>query len=394
MFTKKIPIIYLTKDKLKLVLVKLGKEPKVLKSDEISWNKDSLGESFKQAKKQLKTKTIRLLLADNLSYILQLNIPFDVKSANEKDLVKSKIKPEMPEILESEDWGFKESGRKTQSDKQIIAFAPVKSSFSLISQALVDAGLKAEAVEPEVISKIRHENPLIGIALKTDLKGKDERTLNIIPKKLLPSKPKPEKTQVVTPKDGSKLQVKADPKQSQGTNSELKKKSPPDKPQKSKINKTFIIIFLTTLVLGSLITGGILVQRNALESRPSPTPSSLAIASPEPTPSPTPSPSPEPKIILSDFKIQALNGTGGKGVAGAVKDLLEAEGFEGVKADNAPKLDHIESIVQLKADTPNAVWEIINQILNTDYDLVKNIEPLTDDNDYDVIITVGQTKEN
>jgi len=58
MFTKKISIIYLTKDKLKLAVIKLGKNPKILKSDETDWNKDSLAESFRQAKKQLKTKSI------------------------------------------------------------------------------------------------------------------------------------------------------------------------------------------------------------------------------------------------------------------------------------------------------------------------------------------------
>ncbi|MBT7483515.1 hypothetical protein HN680_01990, partial [Candidatus Peregrinibacteria bacterium] len=186
MFTKKIPIIYLTKDKLKVVLVKLGKQPKIIKSDETGWNKDSLADSFKQAKKQLKAKTIRLLLADDLSYVLQLNIPFDTKLNNERQLVEEKIKTEIPEILDHDDWDYKETGRKTQNDKQIIAFAPVQSAFTLISQALADANLKVEAVEPEVVSKIRNTNPLIGIALKKDLKGKDEKVLNITPKKLEP----------------------------------------------------------------------------------------------------------------------------------------------------------------------------------------------------------------
>jgi|GEM_PF-1301818 hypothetical protein len=398
MFTKKISIIYLTKDKLKLAVIKLGKNPKILKSDETDWNKDSLAESFRQAKKQLKTKSIRLLLADDLSYVLQLNIPFDTKTSDERKLVEAKIKSEIPEILESEDWDFKETGRKTQKDKQIIAFAPVKSSFSLISQASVDAGLKIEAIEPEVVSKIRNENALIGLALKTDLKGKDEKVLNLKLKKLLPAKkdkdPMPPKSQPepdTTPKkDGPLLEKES---------SESEKPPPPmtgsdlvTQP-KPKINKTYLIIFLTTLVLGALITGGILVQRNALESRPSPTPTPLTIPSPEPSPSPTPSPSPEPEIVLSDYKVQSLNGTGGKGVAGAVKDILEAEGFENIKADNANELNHVDSTVQLKANTPDDVWNVIERALNSDYDLVKSETPLAEDSVYDVIITVGELVE-
>ena len=138
MFTKKVSIIYLTKTKLKLAVVKLGKDPQIIKSDETSWNKDSLGDSFKQAKKQLKSKSIRILLGDDLSYVLSLNIPFDTKSKDERQLIETKIKPEIPEILSSDDWDFKEAGRKTQKDKQVIAFAPVstKVTFQPISSVL------------------------------------------------------------------------------------------------------------------------------------------------------------------------------------------------------------------------------------------------------------------
>ncbi|MFH1280286.1 MAG: hypothetical protein ABII08_01575, partial [Candidatus Beckwithbacteria bacterium] len=306
MFTKKIPIIYLTKNKLKVVLVKLGKEPKVLKADETSWNKDSLAELFKQAKKQLKTKSVRILLAEDLSYVLQLNIPFDTKLKNERSLIEEKIKSEIPEILEDDDWDFKETGRKTQSDKQVIAFAPVKSSFTLISQALTDAGLKVEAIEPEVVSKIRHENPLIGLALKTDLKGKDEKVLNLKPKKLIQSPPQ-SKTD-----DGSAT-LPAQAGNEVKDSSELKKETKPpqrkDGPFLEKkpplVSKTLLIVFLVTFALSALIIGGILVQRNALESRSTPSPTPLLTATPEPTIDPTPSPlpslSPEPEIVLSEY---------------------------------------------------------------------------------------------
>lgn len=386
MFTKKVSIIYLTKTKLKLAVVKLGKDPQIIKSDETSWNKDSLGDSFKQAKKQLKSKSIRILLGDDLSYVLSLNIPFDTKSKDERQLIETKIKPEIPEILSSDDWDFKETGRKTQKDKQVIAFAPVKSSFTLISQALVDSGLKAEAIEPAVVAKIRNTDPVIGIALKKDLKGKDEKVLNLNIKKLLPSKPKDNVTgpDPVTKKGSEEASSKPKP---------IKDSPSPlvtPKSDKPKLNKNIIIVFIVTLVLGALVTGGILVQRSALEKRPTPTPTPLAIPSPSPNPTPTPSPSPEPEIVLSDHKVQALNGTGGRGVAGAVKDILEAEGFEDVKADNADELDHVKTTIQLKADIPDAVWNTIERALNSDYDLVKSDDPLTEDSDYDVIITVGE----
>lgn len=393
MFAKKIPIIYLSKTKLKVALIKLGKNPKIIKTDETGWNKDSLGESFKQAKKQLKSKSIRILLGDDLSYVLSLNIPFDTKSSDERELIKDKIKPEIPEILEHDDWDFKETGRKTQKDKQVIAFAPVKSVFSLISQSLADANLKLQAIEPEIVSKIRNENPLIGIALKKDLKGKDEKVLNLIPKKLKTLQSKVEKSSVTLLAKADPDAISASLKPKKVKTSEKTPPPPSTNPQTLKINKTIIIIFVITLALGSLVTGGILVQRNALESRPNSTPAPLIIPSPEPSPTPSPSPSPEPEIVLSDYKIQALNGTGGKGVAGAVKDLLEENGFKDVAADNANKLNHQQTTVQLKENTPEKVWQTIEQTLNSAYEVTRSAELLADDSKYNVIITVGEKVE-
>lgn len=374
MFNKKIPIIYLSKTKLKVALVKLDREPKIVKSDETGWNKDSLTDSFKQAKKQLKAKTVRLLLADDLAYILEFNIPFDTKPSKERQVVKKRVQAEVPEILEHDDWDFKETGRKTQKEKQIIAFAPVKSAFSLISESFTNANVEVAAIEPEAISKIRHKDPFIGLALKTDLKGKDKKVLNLKLKKFLSSKPTPKSEKKELPKSDSKIYeptVESEPP------------SPP-------VNKTFIIIFLITFILSGLVIGGILVQNNALQSRPSPTPSPLVISSPKPTPTPTPSPSPEPKIILSDFKILVLNGTGGKGIAAAVKDILEQQGFEDIKADNADSFGFTQTEIQLKSETPEKIWQIIEQALTESYEVTQSAELLKADSQYDAVITVGE----
>ena len=377
MFNKKIPIIYLSKTKLKVALVKLDREPKIVKSDETGWNKDSLTDSFKQAKKQLKAKTVRLLLADDLAYILEFNIPFDTKPSKERTVVKKRVQAEVPEILEHDDWDFKETGRKTQKDKQIIAFAPVKSAFSLISESFTNANVEVAAIEPETISKIRHKNPLIGLALKTDLKGKDKKVLNLKLKKILSSKSTPKSEKKELPKSDSKIYEPT---------VESEKKPP-------LVNKTFIIIFLITFILSGLVIGGILVQNNALQSRPNPTPSPLVIASPSPIPTPTPSPSPKPEIVLADYKILALNGTGGKGVAAAVKEILEQKGFEDIKADNADSFDFTQTEVQLKPETPEKIWQTIEASLTESYEVTQSAELLEDDSQYDVIITVGEKKE-
>jgi len=164
------------------------------------------------------------------------------------------------------------------------------------------------------------------------------------------------------------------------------------KPAKSPlISKKFLIIFSIAFGLSALIAGGILTSRNALNKKTIPSPTPLVIASPIPSPEASPSATPEPEIILSNYKLLVLNGTGGKGVAGAVKDILESEGFENIKADNADKLDFTITQIQLKKTTPDQVFEIIDRTLNNAYEVTRSAEILTEDTDYDVIITVGET---
>ena len=95
--------------------------------------------------------------------------------------------------------------------------------------------------------------------------------------------------------------------------------------------------------------------------------------SPEPPPSPSPSPSSKPEIVLTNYKVLALNGTGGKGVAAAVKNILEAQGFENIKADNADSFNFAATEVQLKKDIPNEIWKAIEKALSSNADTVLSV---------------------
>lgn len=164
---------------------------------------------------------------------------------------------------------------------------------------------------------------------------------------------------------------------------------------KTVVNKSYLIIFITTLIFGTLIAGGIIVQNNALQTITTlPSPSPLISPSPISLPSPTliPSPSPELELILSDYQVLALNGVGGKGVAAAVKDLLETKDFTRVEADNADQFDHQLTIIQSKQNTPEKIISLIEQILSESYQTTRSAELLQKDSQYDVIITVGLRK--
>lgn len=204
-----------------------------------------------------------------------------------------------------------------------------------------------------------------------NIQGRDEKTLNL-----------------------SLLKASSKAKEETQTNLELTTKTT----TKSKFNKNIIYIFLSFTFITALIAGGIITSQNALKNTPAPQLAPITTSVPNPiiptstpsaTPIPTLSPSPLPELILSDYKLLVLNGTGGKGVAGAVKDILEAEGFEDIKADNADKFDFTLTQVQLKQDVPSNLFDAIDRSLNSDYDVTRSAELLTSSSKYDVIITVG-----
>src|SRR5690606_2329879 len=86
-----------------------------------------------------------------------------------------------------------------------------------------------------------------------------------------------------------------------------------------------------------------------------------------PTATPSPTEAPEEEVDLKDYKVQVLNGTGKGGEATAVSNLLEEAGFDTPDKSNAANYKFTDTIVQLKKDTPNAVFEAVEKALSKDY---------------------------
>lgn len=280
MFSQKLCIIFLKKDRLIVSLVKLGNPPKIIKTDSTGWTQDSLAATFNQIKAQLGTSEARLLLSDDLSSV-----------------------------------------------------------FKPIAAAAASAGLSFSAVEPESIAKLRHPDPVIGLALK----------------------------------------------------SEASLPAPAPKSNRFHVNKTSLLIVLSISLVMAIIAGGIVTSQNALTSKLSSSP--VLLVSALPLPESSPSPSPEPGLVLTGYKLLVLNGTGGKDVAAAAKAMLLGSGFANVKADNAETQNFTQTEIQLKPAAPEKLYEIIFQTLSPAYEVTRSAELLPPDSNYDVVITVGTKKE-
>lgn len=159
---------------------------------------------------------------------------------------------------------------------------------------------------------------------------------------------------------------------------------------KPKSNKGLFMALAITLVVGGALTGGILYSRSAITNQDIRSKASQAVESPTPTPTPTAEVTPTPEEIdLSKYKLQVLNGSGIAGQAGAVDELLQAEGFAESDMDNADSYDYEKTEIQLKADTPKALYDTIERALNSDYTVTLG-KALEDDSLFDAVIIVGQ----
>jgi len=345
MFKTKKTIIYITKRKLRAGFVTTRPPLRISNLIESEWSLENLGQVLAQIRAKLKTKTVRLLLADDLAYVVRFNIPPDLSGNEERKTVAEKIVELIPEDLENEDWDYKEVAKKGQ-EKEIIAFAPIKERFMHISIALEKAGLEVEAIEPEIIAKSRHEDPMIGLALKKDLKGKDEEVLNLKPL-VIKSSPEPEqgeKEKQVSVPENNQPQVFLS-----------------DTPKPTLVNKKLLIVFLIILLLSSLILSGIFFYRSRTKLKNEPEATPAPVVETSPTPEAAPSPMPDTEVKLSDYSVQILNGSGLAGEAGFVEKILATEGFDKIDTGNADSYDYTDTQVELKENTPETVFETIDR---------------------------------
>jgi len=221
-------VLYFTSEK--LVVYEVSKN-EVAEVGKVDWTPELLPKEFGQIKEQLGAKKVRLLLEDDLSSLLLVKVP--EKEKNEREYVKKRVQEKKPEILSEDNWDFVEVTMVDEvKGKYVAVFALADKVWKALVESFNRSGIKLEAVESVALAKRRDENPVIGLALKEDLRGKDEEVLNL----------------TVEKQETSNKQ--------QATGAE--KKEP-------KFKMGYVVAFLIAIILGAIIVGGIVVSRNALQ---------------------------------------------------------------------------------------------------------------------------------
>lgn len=101
----------------------------------------------------------------------------------------------------------------------------------------------------------------------------------------------------------------------------------------------------------------------------------------------TPTPTKAEEIIISEYKVRVLNGSGIPGEAGKVANTLEGAGFENIETADASSYDYADTEVQMKQEVPSTLYEKIKETL-TNYNVTK-ADSLDEDSQFDVVVIVG-----
>jgi len=360
LFNKKISVVYVSNNTVKGVKVSLNDKTIAGEIYETACNESNFSDCITDVVSKLKTKEIDLLLDDQLCYVLNLSIDKNIDKHNERAEVFKLVQKNIPELLKDSDWDFKEIS-EYDNKIGILIFAPVKTKFQFIANAILKSECKVRVVESISLAKSRNTDPFIGIALKKDVRGIDSQVLNISLEQFIPQDQKDRK----------------------------------------------IIIHRIFLLLAAVLIGGIVlsliyfifsnsirdqnleaVNNNLQNENEDLSAVILESSDADKTSEPTESDENVKKIDLSLYSIQILNGTGKAGLAAKVSELLKTKGFADFKIGNADKNNYEKTTILIQTiENTEKLKDILTEVLG-EYEFASN-EPLNSEINYDVIITLG-----
>ncbi len=127
----------------------------------------------------LKNSEVCLLLSDAMAYLFKSVLDStEVINDGFRERLLQIVKTDIPEDFSNFSWDYKII--ENEGQKSVLIFAPIADIQNKINELSKNLGIKFEVIEPESIAAERDPNPIVGIVLKNDVKGKDEEVLNIV----------------------------------------------------------------------------------------------------------------------------------------------------------------------------------------------------------------------
>lgn len=185
-----------------------------------------------------------------------------------------------------------------------------------------------------------------------------------------------------------------------------------DKKPASKKRKRFVFLFFAIVFILLLIYVGSKVLNSNKSSQeaditPTPTeefiiPTDIPAPTEELTSTPTQKPTaiPTPKSSTSsidkttkldrkDLTVIVQNGSGEKGVAGKVADILKGIGYNVTSTTNADNFDYSDITIQVKS-TKSDFLPVLKKDLSSDYTIGSSTSDLSSSSSADAVVIVGK----
>lgn len=164
-------------------------------------------------------------------------------------------------------------------------------------------------------------------------------------------------------------------------------------PDNAPKNKHLFLIIGIVLICIAIIGGGLFYLR-AKTAKEEAKKEQPAITPITPTSYISPSPSASKSAVFLDvstYTIKVLNGSGIKGEASKVKDILEQEKFNIEDIGNADNANYEKSVISAKKEISSKFLDKLKAVLEETYVLDPNKE-LPDSEKVDVIVIIGSSK--
>lgn len=161
------------------------------------------------------------------------------------------------------------------------------------------------------------------------------------------------------------------------------------------VGKKIILIVVIIMLIAGALGGGFYYYKTNMqtidEAESSDSDQIVVREADDPTSTPMPSEEEEEEVavVLSEYSVSVLNGSGIPGEAGNVAEVLIEAGFDEPDTGNAESYDYASTQISLKADIPESVFDTISNALSSSYDVSSVPAELDDDSTYDIIVIVG-----
>ncbi len=152
MFSSSKLVIHLTQTTISFTLITSKNPPQVKKKIEIPWKESYLPQIIEKLPDNFKKQKVKVILDDDLSYLLKINLPPSINDQEIKDYILKKVKDLVPEKLKDAVWDFKL--KQTPTGKEALVYSIIPEYTRPLLSSLSKHNIQVETIEPASVSSI------------------------------------------------------------------------------------------------------------------------------------------------------------------------------------------------------------------------------------------------